>query len=57
MHSLAVTLRGPVVPFVVGFWLFCEEHLVEAVEVKRTVNTICMKLKNTFNSSVFPNSC
>jgi len=57
MHSLAVALRGPVVPFVVGFWLFCEEHLVEAVEVKRTVNTICMKLKNTFNSSVFPNSC
>lgn len=40
-HSLAVTLRGPVVPFVVGFWLFCEEHLVEAVEMKRTINTIC----------------
>lgn len=56
-HSLAVTLRGPVVPFVVSFWLFCEEHLVEAVETKRAVNIIYVRLKNTFNSPVSPDSC
>lgn len=31
-HLLAVTLRGPVVPFVVGLWLLCEQHLVETAE-------------------------
>lgn len=50
-HSLAVALRGPVVPFVVRLRLFCEEHLVEAVRMKRTVNITCVSLKNTFNSS------
>lgn len=55
-HSLAVTLGGPVVPFVVRLRLFCEEHLVEAVRMKRTANITCVKLRNTFSSPLSPYS-
>lgn len=34
-HSLAVALGGPIVPLIVGLWLLCEEHLVEAAEAER----------------------